>query len=380
MKLLIIYHSGLADDAKYIFREYARQGIDLTVIVPQKNGSLIYKTVHDESAFKYVALQCKAVFNFFQLFSAIKKINPEVIHVLDEYTSLVLFETILCKNILFGKKVPVFSLSFQNLPLTPNLVFTSITGFSKRVVYKMLIPFLMYYHKKNLAGIVGGNKEAMDILKKIGVNIPMKFIFWGVNLDLFYPKGKEECRENLGIPKQVKLIGYFGKIMKEKGLENLVRAVSQLNNYHLLLVGNGEYKDELKKIIASVKIQNRVYFYDSVRLSELIDYYNCLDTYVLPTYTTSGVKEQYGRVLIEAMACKVSIIGSNCGAIPEVLEGYPAHLIFNEYSLLDLVDKINKIENVRLPEDFDVKKFLYKFSVENFVVENIKFYNEFIRK
>lgn len=375
MKLLIIYHSGLADDAKHIFREYAKQEVDLTVIVPLKNGSLVFSDKDVEETFRYIPLKFKAGFNFFQLFWTIKKIGPEIIYVMDEYTSLPLFQAILCRNMLYEKKIPVFSLSFQNLPLHhPPFTFASPKAFLKRISHKILIPLMVHYHKRNLAGIVCGNKDAIKIIEVFGIKTATKLIYWGVNLEIFSPKNKNACREKLGLPQEIKIAGYFGKIYKEKGLENLVKVASRLADWHLLLVGNGAYKEELKNLISSLGMRNRVYFYDFVKLKDLSDYYNSLDVYVLPTYTTKDVKEQYGRVLVEAMACRIPIIGSTCGAIPEVLEGYPAHLIFNEYSLSDLADKIKKIENIKLPESFDIKGFLKKFSAEDFVSENIKFY------
>jgi glycosyltransferase involved in cell wall biosynthesis len=42
---------------------------------------------------------------------------------------------------------------------------------------------------------------------------------------------------------------------------------------------------------------------------------------VLLTRTTNVVKEQFGRVIIEAQACGVPVIGSTCGAIPDVVGG-----------------------------------------------------------
>jgi hypothetical protein len=178
MKLLIIYHSGLADDAKYIFKEYAKQGIDLTVIVPLKNGLLVYGPEHSESAFTFIALPFKAAFNFSKLFGAIKKIKPDVIHVIDEYTSLSLFQAIVCRNLLSRKKVPIFSLSFQNMPLvSPPLVFHSPTAFLRRVIHKIALPLIVRYHKKNVAGVVCGNKDAGRVLSDMGIKIPQKFIF-----------------------------------------------------------------------------------------------------------------------------------------------------------------------------------------------------------
>ena len=375
MKLLIIYHAGLAEDSKHIFEEYARQGIDVTVIVPKKNGSLVYHKSHDKKSFVYVPLKFRAGFSFLGLLFAIKRINPDVIHVIDEYTSISLLQTIICRNLLYGNKVPVFSLSFQNLPLNnPQLVFSSPVAFLRRVFHKLLIPFMIYYHKKNLAGVVCGNKDAINIIRGFGTNIPTKLIYWGVNLKTFIPKDRNDCRTKLNLPKNVKIIGYFGKIYKEKGLEKLVRAIERLTNWHLILVGSGDYKGELENLVSSLNIKTRVYFYDFVKLGELGDYYNALDAYVLPTYTTKDVKEQYGRVLVEAMSCRIPIIGSTCGAIEEVLEGYPAHVIFNEYELPDLIDKIKIAEELSIPESFNEKDFLRKFSVEHFVLENIKFY------
>ena len=375
MKLLIIYHSGLADDSKYIFREYAKQGVDLTVIVPKKNGSLVYSESQNEKSFRYIALKFKASFNIFELFFAIKKVKPDVIHVIDEYTSLSLFEAILCRNLLYGKKVPIFSLSFQNLPLNnPPLVFNSPIAFLRRIFHKILIPIMINYHRGNLSGVICGNKDAIKIISELSNKIPTKLIYWGVNISSFSPKNKLDCRAKLKLPQNTRLIGYFGKIYKEKGLERLVRATSQLSNTNLVLVGNGDYRKDLENLVDELGIKERVYFYDFAKLNDLVDYYNALDTYILPTYTTKDVKEQYGRVLVEAMACRVSVVGSTCGEIKEILKGYPAHFIFDEYSLSDLVDKIKKIETLKLPEEFNVNEFLKKFSVENFVSESIKFY------
>jgi glycosyltransferase involved in cell wall biosynthesis len=107
-----------------------------------------------------------------------------------------------------------------------------------------------------------------------------------------------------------------------------------------------------------------------------VDFYNSLDVFVLPSETILQWKEQYGRVLIEAMACGLPVVGSSSGAIPEVLEGYPKGLIFKEGDVDDLVEKIKEAENLRFPENFDLDNFLYKFGVENFVKEHINFYHE----
>ena len=80
MKLLIIYHAGLAEDAKAIFKEYASQGIDLAVIVPFKFYSSIgrcfeYGEKDDDKTYRFIPIELKTGFNFFRLFRAIKQPN-----------------------------------------------------------------------------------------------------------------------------------------------------------------------------------------------------------------------------------------------------------------------------------------------------------------
>ena len=91
MKLLIIYHAGLHEDAKDIFKEYALRGIDLAVIVPSEFYSLHghhkkYSLKDDEKTYRFIPIDFKTGFKFIPLFLAIKKVKPDVIHVFDEYS------------------------------------------------------------------------------------------------------------------------------------------------------------------------------------------------------------------------------------------------------------------------------------------------------
>jgi len=382
IKLLIIYHSGLAEVIKNIFREYVKKGIDLTVIVPLKNGPLVYSPKHDEKGFKYIPLKLRAGYNFFKLFSAIKKTKPDVIHVFDEYHNFSLFQTILCRNILYGKRVPVVCLSFQNIPyfyksLPPT--FESPVKFLRRFILKIFQPFIISFHNRYLDGVVAGNSEVISNIRNIGGKMPIEKIFWGVNFNKFYKKDRVDCREKLGIPKDIKLIGYVGKVMKAKGVDLAVKAVGDIKGYHLAFVGIGDFeKDlkELKELIGSLKMNDRVHFYDKVKSDDLVDYYNSFDLLVVPSKTTANWKEQYGRVLVEGMACHLPVVGSSSGSIPEVLEGYPKHLIFKESDYKDLKEKILQAEKMNFPENFDINNFMKKYSLENFVNKSINFYKK----
>lgn len=391
MKLLIIYHHGLSREAKAFYREYAKQGIDLAVIVPsdmilQKTylafDGYSYSQKEDEKGYRFFPVDLRKPqsygegFKFFQLLKTIKKINPDVIHVFDEYSGLQLFQTVICRNFLYGKEVPIFSYAFQNISFAPPpFVFQFSTRFFKRIFRKILYPIVFACHNKYVSGVTGANEESLVNIRKVGFSGPVKKIFWGVDFKNFHPKPPADCRAKIGVPLGVKIVGYIGRFVKEKGIDKLIKAVNQIQNCRLMLVGGGDYQEDLKKLVSSLKMENKVYFFNNIPGEELKSYYNSFDVFVLPSETISQWKEQYGKVLAEAMACHVSIIGSSSGAIPEVLEGYPKSLIFKEGDVENLVKKIKEAENLRFPENFNLDRFLKKFSVENFVREHVKFYN-----
>lgn len=398
MKLLYISYGGLADSERIFYPEYVRQGIDLTVIVPSyipanrtysTSGFLAYSHKYDEKGYRFFPVDLVKPgyinsFKFFKLYRVIKQTKPDIIHVFNDYSSLHLTQAIACRNILYNRKVPVMAYTFENIPFK---FFSFVFSFSlkalKRNINKIFQPLIFAYHKKNIDGITSMSTEGFENIKSLGVDVPMKCIFTGVSLKNFYPKDRDSCRKKIGIPKNIKLVGYFGRIVKEKGLDKLVEAVSRIDGCYLMLTGSGhygdDYEDNLNKLIDSLGIRDRVYRFESVEQAKLVDYYNCLDAFVLPSQTTPFWKEQYALALTEAMFCNLSVIGSSTSAIPRRLEGYPKHLIFKEDSVNDLIDKINKIERLRFPKNFDITKFLYKFSVENFVGEHIKFYKKLLK-
>ena len=395
MKVLFIYHCGLSQDAKAFYREYVKQGVDLAVIVPSKiilnlayDSGYFYSSKDDESGYKFFPVDLRKPqsygegFKFFHLFKTIKKINPDVIHVQDEYSSFYLAQVIICRNILYTKKIPIICYAAQNIQykiLPPSFVFDSLSHFLKRTLRKIIQPMALFLNKKYLDGVVGTSTEALEIIKKIGANMPMRRIFYGVDFEVFYPKERNICREKLGIPKDITLVGNIGRFDQEKGLQNLVKAVSQLDKYYLMLLGGGAHEPTLQKLIDSLELRKRFFHFNNADRLDLVNYYNALSVFVLPSLTTYDWKEQYGRVLVEAMACGLSIVGSSSGAIAEVLEGYPRGLIFKEDDVNDLVEKIKNVEKIPLSKNFDLSGFLYKFSVENFAKEHIKFYKELLK-
>jgi glycosyltransferase involved in cell wall biosynthesis len=77
-----------------------------------------------------------------------------------------------------------------------------------------------------------------------------------------------------------------------------------------------------------LRLADRVTFDDWIPSAQMAAYYGQLDALAVPSRTRPNWKEQFGRVLVEAMACGVPVVGSNCGEIPNVIGD--AGLVFPE--------------------------------------------------
>jgi len=117
--------------------------------------------------------------------------------------------------------------------------------------------------------------------------------------------------------------------VEEKGLRTLLEAAAGLEgDFQLLFLGRGPFRDDLARLVAAHDLADRTVFIESVPHEQVPAYVNCLNCLVLPSLTTPSWKEQFGHVLIEAMACGVPVVGSDSGAIQEVISD--AGLIFPE--------------------------------------------------
>ena len=114
------------------------------------------------------------------------------------------------------------------------------------------------------------------------------------------------------------VIGYVGRLVAQKGLLDLVEALPLLPaSARVRLIGDGVQKQQLLARAAALGVLDRL---------ELVAWTNDvpaelrrLDVMVLPSHTTRSWKEQFGRVLIEAMSCGVPVVGSSSGEIPNVI-------------------------------------------------------------
>ena len=342
MRLLIIYHGGAAQNARAIYRILARAGeIELTVIVPQKlkvdriydpSGWLSAENEQNDNGYRLMAVPLRNPQNYGDGFVTeplrrlIRQTQPELIHVLDELTSGYLYQVV-WQRLLALTRPGVLFYGFENL--------ISRLGWRGRLKWQPTWA--------QMAGGVVASSEALENVRRAGFprKRPLERIFWGIPTDVFQPMDRQRLKEELGLEGE-HIVGFVGRLVPEKGVLVLLAAMRRLpKEVHCLLVGDGLLRAELELWAALPELRNRIHLRSAMEPEHLVKYLNCLDVLTLPSLTTTHWKEQYGRVLGEAMACGVPVVGSDSGAIPEVMG--PAGLIVTEGNTVALADSLRTV-------------------------------------
>ncbi|MDE3074679.1 MAG: glycosyltransferase family 4 protein [Chloroflexota bacterium] len=161
-------------------------------------------------------------------------------------------------------------------------------------------------------GCIAGNQAAAAIQRKRGFRRDIAVIpQFGIDPELFVRR-ETASRSHF-------TVGFSGRLVAAKGLWVLCQAFERLpENCRLLLIGRGPLEGPL------VERAKRAGWADRLTVAaapsrEMPELYSRMDCLVLPSLTTAAWKEQFGRALIEAMACGVPVIGSDSGEIPNLI-------------------------------------------------------------
>jgi glycosyltransferase involved in cell wall biosynthesis len=171
---------------------------------------------------------------------------------------------------------------------------------------------------------IAGNEASAAVWRAKGYQGAIKVIpQFGVDPDIFKPPARRD-------PGRGFVIGSAGRrLVPEKGIDLLLKAAAQLPGiWRLQIAGDGPQRRELESLAKELGIAERVQFDGVIGSEQMPAYLSQLDVLVLPSRSTPTWKEQFGRVLVEAMSCEVVVVGSDSGEIPNVIG--EAGLIFPE--------------------------------------------------
>jgi glycosyltransferase involved in cell wall biosynthesis len=176
--------------------------------------------------------------------------------------------------------------------------------------------------KRSQAWIAGASLVYQAMLDKGFPKSSGRIVNYSVDLDDFQPmpaQARAPLLDELGLEPPV--IGFMGRLTPAKGLDVLMQAMERIGGarpWSLLFLGSGEYENKVREWAARHGWSKRVQV-KLVKHSEVPPYLAAMDVLVAPSQTVKNWKEQFGRMIIEAFACGVPVIGSDSGEIPFVI-------------------------------------------------------------
>lgn len=229
-------------------------------------------------------------------FRALRRARPDVVHAELEPWSLAALQCAL-----LAREARLVLFTWENLE--------GPTRRSARLVERAVL--------RRAAFVIAGNEAARRRVVRRGVPSSRTAVLpqFGVDADRYAggDRGRAAATRGLAPP----VVGYVGRLVPEKGVDLLVEALAPLD-VRLLVVGDGPARADLERRLAGWP-SGRALMAGAVPDESVPDYLAALDALVLPSRTTPTWAEQFGHVLIEAMAAGVPVVGSSSGAIPEVI-------------------------------------------------------------
>lgn len=313
MRVLMLSKACVTGAYQRKLEAIAALGVDLTVAVPplwvDERGAQYLERTHTQGytlAETPILLNGNFHLHFYPRFGALlKQVRPHLVHLDEEPYN---FATWLALRQAERAGTRALFFSWQNL--------------NRR--YPPPFRWLEHDVLRRAAGAIAGNAEAAAVWRAKGYTGPLWVIpQFGVDPERFRPGPPR------AVPPGTLTVGYAGRLVPEKGVDLLLLAAAQTPGVQVRIVGAGPERPLLEDLIRRLGLTGRATIAPLMPSAETATrLYPELDVLVLPSRTRPNWKEQFGRVLIEAMACEVPVIGARCGEIPNVIGD--AGLLFPE--------------------------------------------------
>ena len=326
MKVWVVSHAYAASVNHDKLRALARlPGIDLTVLTPREWPTPFGPVRLAESVTSYRIVPARvwgggriSAYLYRDGFRELRRARPDILHAEVEPWSVAALQCVLA-----ARRSRLVLFTWENLDGPHRLLSRTIERY---VLWRAVF-------------VIAGNQGALARLVRRGFPADRTAVLPQFGVDPKRYAHGDSSRVRAKLPLASSVVGYIGRLVPEKGVDLLVEALAPLDA-RLLLVGEGPTRADLEHRLAAWP-PGKAAFAGAVGHAEIPDYLAFLDVLVLPSRTTRTWAEQFGHVLIEAMAAGVPVIGSSSGAIPEVIG--EAGLVFPEGDVGALRRQLHKL-------------------------------------
>jgi len=299
-RVLVLSHTYLQPAHRGKLRALAARGLEVTVAIPQRwrepwfgrpidvawerQGGLEVFPLPARDLTKYSGRALKAL---------LRDRRPDLLQIEEEPTIPAARQAFKAAKSL---GIPVVLFTHQNVPLDQGWW----AGWKQR---RML---------RRLTGLVAGSDLAGTLVRQAAPNLPIAVI---PQLGALAP------HEPQHIPHEGLAIGFVGRLVPQKGLDNLLQALALQRGlkWRLTIVGDGPEREPLEALATELRLAARVRWTGGLPTDQVANLWPDLDVLVMPSRSSEEWREANGQVLMEAMANEVAVLGTDSGVIPELI-------------------------------------------------------------
>lgn len=174
--------------------------------------------------------------------------------------------------------------------------------------------------------------EVQDVLHQKGYAGLMEVCVLPLDPTLYHPGLRLVSPSTLQGAVERPLLGFAGRAVEAKGLRTLATALTQVRDldWRFVLVGEGDFLPTFKRLMEEAGLIDRVQCTGYIPHTETPRWLAAMDVLIVPSETQPNWKEQFGRVIPEALACGTPVIGSDSGEIPRLINRSQGGLVFPE--------------------------------------------------
>tara|TARA_R110000868_G_scaffold132380_2_gene343130 strand:- start:57666 stop:58799 length:1134 start_codon:yes stop_codon:yes gene_type:complete len=334
IRVLTIGHSYVVAANRTFIHELANDPrFEITMVAPEKMDAALRSIEYEKPEINNLRIITLAVrftkkIHFFMYRGLDEVIKPGAYDFIHLWEEPYIFSGYQIAKKAKRAGIPYFFVTYQNL--------------NKR--YPFPFSYFERYVLKHCKFWVTGAKLVREtLLKRDYPATKNKMIPLSINDNIFYPAKdaaeKESIKRELGL--SGKLICFLGRIVSDKGIDILLPALENIKEpFSLLILGAGPEQEKVELWVSRHRLQDRVKIL-LAKHHEVPRFLRACDIVVAPSQTMSNWVEQFGRMLVEAFASEVAVIGSTSGEIPHVIGD--AGLVVNEKDINAWTKAISKL-------------------------------------
>jgi len=341
---IVQFYSALSGGVRRYIHEKIRYIHEHTphehcLVIPSHRNATIRKerqTIYEVKSPKLIgSASYRVLLSKRRILQAADEYRPDLIEVGDPYRAAWIGRTIAKYN-----RIPIAAFYHSDYPRALDRTLRKYLGKTiEGCISPAIHKYLISLYTRMDATIVSSPRYA-ETLNQLGIN-NTHTIALGTNLDVFYPRpSRERILKELDLPSNTRLLLFVGRLAREKNIRSLFEMMHELRNdtvpHHLLLVGDGEWREEVR---FKAKEEDNISWLNFCESPErLADLYSAADVFV-----HAGTCETFGLVSLEAQACGTRVLAVQGGGLEESLRAEPHNIMARDASGKALAQALRQI-------------------------------------